>query len=1009
MEPEPLQIRVVGELTLRRGGRGLALPPSKKTRALLAYLVLTGREHRRERLCDLFWDVADDPRGALRWSLSRLRPLLDEPGRPRVVANRESVRVEREGAHVDLIEVRKALGGGVDGAGTDELERAAELLRGEPLEGLDLPDFAEYQAWCVAEREEVRVLRARVLRALVDRLRGAPERALPHARALCLVEALDEGAAATLVEVLGALGRRAEAEEHHRSALKRLRELGAQPRGVLQVAWDRVRFAPPSPEPAAPVAAKAPPAALPPALSGRAHALPLVGREKEMRVLSSLLDASQASLHSLLVTGEPGAGKSRLLVELSEAVQRRGGTVLHAVAHEVERGRPYGPWIDASRQLPSGEALAFLFDERSSAEAEPTRERLFAGVAELLAASALAAPPVLLAFDDVQWLDAASATLLHYVVRSCRERSVLVVLAARAGELPDNARVVELVRGLRREQPFEELRLGPLDEQAVAALVREVRPGADGARVFAQSSGNALYALELARAGADGGPDASLSDLIRDRLSGLSPEARDLLDWACVLGRGSRAETLERLDDRSFESTMSGLAALERHGFLVEVCEAGEPTGEYAFVHDVVRQVVHGDISGPRRRLMHRRVASILQAETAGDDARAAEVAHHAELAGDHRLAVREHIRAARRCVRLFASAEAEGLVRRGLAATERLQEPERTERALELLELRHRARRVDTVDLQVTGIEELARRAVGQGSMDHAQRGLHVASQILWEHGRWTDAHDAALEAEAVTRAGDDAVRARAIAEAARCLTMLERDLPRAEELALEAAEIASRLGAEPVGVPATLGMLRLHEGRLDEAVELLERARARARAAEDGLAEAHALEQLVLAELSRGATKQAASLARELTAIGERLREGSELPFALALAALCDWACRAGGPSEELDRAIERLASADAKHRLAFVSTRAALLALSCGEPERARAHAERALANAERAGRPSEIALARAALLRAARALSDAKAVEEQTEALRATDRAGLSAEARAALTALSETDT
>lgn len=1008
MEPEPLQIRVVGELTLRRGGRALALPPSKKTRALLAYLVLTGREHRRERLCDLFWDVADDPRGALRWSLSRLRPLLDEPDRPRVVATRECVRVDREGAHVDLLEVRKALGGGVDRAGTDELERAAELLRGELLEGLDLPDFAEYQAWCVAEREEVRVLRAKVLRALVDRLRDAPERALPHARALSLVEALDEAAAATLVEVLGALGRRAEAEEHHRSALKRLRE-GGQPRGVLQAAWDRVRSAPRAAEPAAPAAPAAQAAVLPPALSGRAHALPLVGRAPEMRVLSSLLDASAASLHALLVTGEPGAGKSRLLVELSEAVQRRGGTVLHAVAHEVERGRPYGPWIDASRQLPSGDALAFLFDERSSTEEEPTRERLFAGVAELLAASALAAPPVLLAFDDVQWLDAASATLLHYVARSCRERPVLVVLAARAGELPDNARVVELVRGLRREQPCEELRLGPLDEEAVAALVREVRPDGDAARVFAHSSGNALYALELARAGAEGGPDASLSDLIRDRLSGLSPEARDLLDWACVIGRGCRAETLERLDDRSFESTMSGLAALERHGFLVEVREAGEPTGEYAFAHDVVRQVVHGDISGPRRRLMHRRVASILAEETAADDARAAEVAHHAELAGDHRLAVREHIRAARRCVRLFASAEAEGLVRRGLAATERLPEPERTEHALELLELRHRARRADTVDLPATGIEELARRAVGQGSVDHAQRGLHVASQIFWEHDRWSDAHDAALEAEVVTRAGDDAVRARAIAEAARCLAMLERDLPRAEALAREAAEIASRLGAEPVGVPATLGMLRLHEGRIDEAVGLLERARARARAAEDGLAEAHALEQLVLAELSRGATRQAASLAKELTAIGEKLREGSELPFALALAALCDWACRAGGPCEELDGAIERLASADAKHRLAFVSTRAALLALSCGEPERARAHAERALANAERAGRPSEIALARAALLRAARELSDARMVEEQVAALRTMDRAALSAEARAALSALPELDT
>ena len=80
-------VRLLGPLRLERGGQPIDLPPSKKTRALLGYLATTGREHRRQRLSQLLWDVADDPRGGLRWCLSKLRGLVDEPGHTRVVAD----------------------------------------------------------------------------------------------------------------------------------------------------------------------------------------------------------------------------------------------------------------------------------------------------------------------------------------------------------------------------------------------------------------------------------------------------------------------------------------------------------------------------------------------------------------------------------------------------------------------------------------------------------------------------------------------------------------------------------------------------------------------------------------------------------------------------------------------------------------------------------------------------------------------------------------------------------
>src|SRR3954462_13080099 len=107
VEAAMLTIRLLGEMTVLRDGEALPLPPSRKTRALLGYLVATGRPQRREKLCTLLWEVPDDPRGALRWSLSKLRGLVDEPdGRLRILADRETVAYIPQGAESDLHSLR---------------------------------------------------------------------------------------------------------------------------------------------------------------------------------------------------------------------------------------------------------------------------------------------------------------------------------------------------------------------------------------------------------------------------------------------------------------------------------------------------------------------------------------------------------------------------------------------------------------------------------------------------------------------------------------------------------------------------------------------------------------------------------------------------------------------------------------------------------------------------------------------------------------------------------------
>src|SRR5262249_2053767 len=138
---QTLSIRVLGEFEIQKGRTQQDFPHSRKTRALLAYLILTGRRHRRERLCDLLWDLPDDPRASLRWSVSRLRSLVDEPDRERIVADREFVFFDPRGATVDLLEIRRELAGGnADTFPTEHLLNLAARFRGELLEGLAITD-----------------------------------------------------------------------------------------------------------------------------------------------------------------------------------------------------------------------------------------------------------------------------------------------------------------------------------------------------------------------------------------------------------------------------------------------------------------------------------------------------------------------------------------------------------------------------------------------------------------------------------------------------------------------------------------------------------------------------------------------------------------------------------------------------------------------------------------------------------------------------------------------------
>jgi pimeloyl-ACP methyl ester carboxylesterase len=170
-----LHVRLLGELALLDGADALPLPASRKTRALFVYLLLNGRPARRERLCELFFPIPDDPRGALRWSLSKIRAMLG-PWGDALVAARDRVELDRDRFVLDL-----------DYLTAGDPEPAFE----PPLAGLDLPGLDEWNLWLAAERAEIDRLRAPHLARAAREPGLTPERRrllLHEAEALGLAE-----------------------------------------------------------------------------------------------------------------------------------------------------------------------------------------------------------------------------------------------------------------------------------------------------------------------------------------------------------------------------------------------------------------------------------------------------------------------------------------------------------------------------------------------------------------------------------------------------------------------------------------------------------------------------------------------------------------------------------------------------------------------------------------------------------------------------------------------------
>jgi len=864
-----VELHFLGDFEVLHGDSVQDLPPSRKTRALLAFLALQNRPFRREYLCELLWEIPDDPRGSLRWSLSKLRRLVDSDRRKRIVADRMSVRLEADDLRIDFVELCELAEERLADTSDADLEKAAERFRGHLLEGLEFSEFHEFHAWCVGERERAVRAREAILRELLRRFADDPEHALPHARALVTLSPYDEDARARLIRLLIALRHPDEAQQQLRLGQRMLKELGVESSGALLAAW---RSAPVA---AAPQADPEPEPAVAPAASAPASSV-LFGRDKEQALLKGALEsvAAERRARILMLSGEPGIGKSSLLDALTRRAREADSYLLESSAYQSETNRPFALWIDALRRH-SPEAEQAVFGDRNLEH----RDRLLGALSNHICQEA-GQRPVVIAFDDFQWCDASSAAALHYVTRMNRERPVLGLVAVRAGDLRDNAQAEQVLRELHQDRLVEEIPIDPLPEADIRRLIAARVPAADPDRLSRECGGNPLFAIELARSGGEGG---SLGELVRERLARFDEEGAEVLRWAAVLSPHIAFDLLARLSGLDAEAVG---AALERAGQQGILAASGEGLN---FSHELVARAVYTDISPLRRQVMHRRVAALMEADSRVDLDHAAQLAHHASHSGDAGLAARALVLAGRLCLRFFANDKAAQHARRGLQLATQLSGAERVRVSIELHDVLLSSSPVEDWEAAAAEYLALAEQALDLGVLEHARLGYQMASVLRWEHGQWSGAQEVSLQAARIARGGGDEQNILGLAETAKCLVMLERDLPQADAMLMEAQALAERRRFRHHSILIARGLLRMHEDRLDEAAELFLEARTLSKAAGDHISEFQANESLVLIAWYQGDCDRALKLCEPLRELAGKLREGSEEPLARAVYGQC------------------------------------------------------------------------------------------------------------------------
>jgi DNA-binding SARP family transcriptional activator len=716
-----VRFRILGPLQVSDGQRAVELG-SRKQRALLAVLVLDANHVvSSARIVQALWGPdADRPNdGTLHAYVSRLRRCLrtdEDGGRSRHILERRpgGYVLEIDPRSIDALEFERLVDEGSVAqragdaiAAIERFEAALALWHGHVLGDLHDEEFA---------RSAVARLEARRLDAIEARLEallaaGRPEAVVADTPSVLVEHPYRERLRGQLMLALYRCGRQADALAVYQEGRRLLvEELGIEPDPAVQrLEAQIIRQDPELDGPRA--------TGERPARAGREVALPstlrasgpFVGRAAQITVLEhSVRDLPDGRTRLVLISGEPGVGKSRLAAEVASRWHLAGATVLHGSCYE-EPAIPFQPVADAVRgfvrtasvdvvrtvAMGAGPYLARLVPELARrvpelpdvATVSPETERhlLFEATAELLVAAAQEGP-VLLVLDDVHWADASTWSLLAHVTRSPGAGPVLLVVTARSAEIPDHAR--SLLSGLGREGRAIEVALDGLAIDEVGVLVGAQAGAVPPDFVTALhdlTGGNPFYVeqvlchLEEAADGGGRGPlellaggvPTEVRHVIARRVSRLPPGAGDLLALGAVVGRDFTLDVLTAVSRRDADEVVDAMDSATAAGLVDEPA-----AGVWRFVHPLTREALYGGLSRTRRARLHQQIGRALAATAAGEDHLAA-IATHLLLGGEDRATAAEYAwRAGVQALDRLAHEEAVALAERGLAAIEALEAP---------------------------------------------------------------------------------------------------------------------------------------------------------------------------------------------------------------------------------------------------------------------------------------------------------------------------------------------
>jgi len=648
-----LRLFLLGPLDIRHDGQRLPKPPTLKSQSLLAYLALhRQRPQPRDRLADLFWGDRPERRArrSLATALWHIRRCL--PNQASLLSDVHSAYLDPEADLWLDVEEFESLAIRSD---LSCLQSALHLYRGDFMDGF-------YDDWVLNERYRLETLFAETLARLMTglELREEYRDALAVALKLLQHDPLREDAHRLAMRAFCRLGQRNTALDQYRRCQEMVkRELSAEPmvetvdlyQGILDGRFE-----------VAPVidAAATGMALVEPTLSPGHNPLdpivrsPLVGREPEMEFLQGSFEEARKGHGCLvLVHGDAGVGKTRLVQEFVNHLHWQAVRAVWGRCYEFERLLPYQPvgealqallstmtpmeltklppWILAElvRLVPElSEKLPELLAS-SAVPADEEQMHLFEGVARFVAN--LSSDGVLvLILDDLHWATESTLQMVHYLARHLANHQVLIVGTLRPEAVGPQSPLDSLQRQLARERLVRPLHLAGLSPQAIEAMVVEMSGSGEevaplARRLYEETEGNPFFLIEIAKALFEAGLvslegvawsgdfarisevelplPAGVSAAVEARVRRLDGHARHVLEVAAVLGREFDFDLLNAAWRQDEEATLEALDTLLRRRFVDE--GSGVLGRDYAFHHHKIQEVVYAGIPLRRRQHLH--------------------------------------------------------------------------------------------------------------------------------------------------------------------------------------------------------------------------------------------------------------------------------------------------------------------------------------------------------------------------------------------------------------------